>query len=157
MAASRVRPDMLSGVVPFPPDFAARYRAKGYWRDRSLAQEFAETWKKFGPRTALIDGKRRYAYADIDRLTDNLALNLLELGLNPLDRDAADLLQREIKQYEFGDVGQRRHHPVERIQSQLEQIERQIVGQPVDIGVGVAPLTVAEGLSLIHISEPTRQ
>jgi len=77
---------MLSGVVPFPLDFAVRYRAKGYWRDRSLAQEFAETWKKFGPRTALIDGKRRYAYADIDRLTDNLALNLLELGLKPLDR-----------------------------------------------------------------------
>ena len=26
------------GVVPFPPEFAERYRAKGYWQDRSLAR-----------------------------------------------------------------------------------------------------------------------
>jgi 2,3-dihydroxybenzoate-AMP ligase len=77
---------MLPGVVPFPPDYAARYRAKGYWRDRTLAQEFAALFEEFGPRTALIDGARRFTYAEIDRLTDNLALNLLELGLKPLDR-----------------------------------------------------------------------
>jgi 2,3-dihydroxybenzoate-AMP ligase len=77
---------MLPGVIPFPPDYAQRYRAKGYWRDQSLAAEFAEVWKKFGPRIALIDGARRFSYADIDRITDNLALNLLELGMKPLDR-----------------------------------------------------------------------
>jgi 2,3-dihydroxybenzoate---[aryl-carrier protein] ligase len=77
---------MLPGVVPFPPDFAARYRARGYWRDRSLRDEFADVWTKYGPRVALIDGARRYTYADIDRLTDNLALNLLALGFKPLDR-----------------------------------------------------------------------
>ena len=77
---------MLPGVVPFPPEYAKRYRAKGYWRDKSLAGEFAEIWKKFGPRIALIDGARRYSYTDIDRITDNLALNLLELGFKPLDR-----------------------------------------------------------------------
>lgn len=77
---------MLPGVVPFPPEFAARYRAKGYWRDHPLRDEFAEMWKKFAARVALIDGDRRYSYADIDRLTDNLALNLLELGLKPVDR-----------------------------------------------------------------------
>ena len=77
---------MLSGVVPFPAEFAARYRAKGYWRDRPLRDEFAEVWEKFADRVALIDGNRRYSYADIDRLTDNLALNLLALGLKPVDR-----------------------------------------------------------------------
>src|SRR5438128_9124472 len=76
----------LSGVVPFPPEFARRYRERGYWRDKSLAQEFAAVFKKYGGGVALIDGKRSYTYADIDRLTDNLALNLLELGLKPLDR-----------------------------------------------------------------------
>jgi len=76
----------LPGVVPFPPDFAKRYREKGYWQDKSLAQEFAAVFKKYGPRVALIDGDRQYTYADIDRITDNLALNLLELGLKPLDR-----------------------------------------------------------------------
>jgi 2,3-dihydroxybenzoate-AMP ligase len=77
---------MLEGVVPFPPEFARRYREKGYWRDQSLAQEFAAVFDRYADRVALIDGDRRYTYRDIDRLTDNLALNLLELGLAPLDR-----------------------------------------------------------------------
>jgi 2,3-dihydroxybenzoate-AMP ligase len=77
---------MLEGVVPFPPEFAKRYRAKGYWLDQSIAAEFDVVFKRFADRTALIDGERRYTYRDIDRITDNLALNLLELGLKPLDR-----------------------------------------------------------------------
>ena len=72
--------------MPFPPEFAARYRAKGYWQDKSLAQEFAAVFRKYADRVALIDGERQFTYADLDRITDNLALNLLELGLKPLDR-----------------------------------------------------------------------
>ena len=77
---------MLEGFVPFPPEFAARYRAKGYWQDRSLAQEFAEVFQRYADRVALIDGDVTYTYAELDRVTTNLALNLLELGLQPLDR-----------------------------------------------------------------------
>jgi 2,3-dihydroxybenzoate-AMP ligase len=76
----------LAGVVPFPPEFARRYREKGYWRDQSLAQEFSAVFEKYKNRIALIDGARQFTYGDIDRLSDNLALNLLELGLRPLDR-----------------------------------------------------------------------
>src|SRR5580765_3838469 len=77
---------MLPGVVPFPPEFAQRYRAKGYWRDKSLAEEFSVVFRTFQDRIALVDGERRYTYGEIGELTDNLALNLLELGLKPLDR-----------------------------------------------------------------------
>ncbi len=77
---------MLEGVVPFPPDFARRYRDKGYWQDKSLAQEFTTVFDRFGERIFLVDQGREYTYGDVDRLTDNLALNLLELGLKPLDR-----------------------------------------------------------------------
>src|SRR5882762_9105148 len=77
---------MLEGVVPFPPDFARRYREKGYWQDKSLAQEFTTVFDRFGERIFLVDQGREYTYGDVDRLTDNLALNLLELGLKPLDR-----------------------------------------------------------------------
>ena len=77
---------MLEGFVPFPDDYAARYRAKGYWRDQSLAQEFAAVFERYAERTALIDGDRRYTYAQLDAVSSNLALNLLELGLQPLDR-----------------------------------------------------------------------
>jgi 2,3-dihydroxybenzoate-AMP ligase len=76
----------LPGVVPFPPEFAQRYRAKGYWQDKSLAQEFAACFDRFSERVFLVDGERTFTYAELDRLADNLALNLLELGLKPLDR-----------------------------------------------------------------------
>jgi len=77
---------MLAGVVPFPPEYAARYRAGGYWEDRSLRDEFAAVFARYAERVALIDGERSYTYADVDRLSTNLALNLVELGLLPLDR-----------------------------------------------------------------------
>lgn len=77
---------MLEGFVPFPPEFAATYREQGYWRDQSLAEEFADVFQRFAERTALIDGERRWTYAELDSASDNLALNLLELGLGPLDR-----------------------------------------------------------------------
>jgi 2,3-dihydroxybenzoate-AMP ligase len=77
---------MLPGVVPFPPEYAARYRAGGYWQDRSLAQEFDAVFRRFSSRTALVDGGRSFTYEEIDTKSDNLALNLLELGLKPLDR-----------------------------------------------------------------------
>ena len=77
---------MLEGFVPFPPEFAARYRAQGYWQDRSLAQEFADVFQRYADRVALVDGDTVYTYAELDRVSTNLALNLLELGLQPLDR-----------------------------------------------------------------------
>jgi 2,3-dihydroxybenzoate-AMP ligase len=82
---------MLAGVVPFPPDYAARYRAAGYWEDRSLRDEFAIVFKRYAERVALIDGARSFNYADVDRLSTNCALNLLELGLRPLDRVVVQL------------------------------------------------------------------
>ena len=44
---------MLEGFVPFPPEFAARYRARGYWQDRSLAQEFADVFQRYADRVAV--------------------------------------------------------------------------------------------------------
>ncbi len=77
---------MLEGVVPFPPEYQKRYREKGYWRDRSLAREFAEVFRNYADRVAFVDRGKDYTYADVDRASGRLALNLLELGLAPLDR-----------------------------------------------------------------------
>lgn len=77
---------MLEGVVPFPPEYAARYRARGYWADRSLRDEFRVVFERYAERIALVDGDRSFTYAGVDRLSTNLALNLLDLGLAPLDR-----------------------------------------------------------------------
>ena len=77
---------MLEGFVSFPPEFAEKYRAKGYWQDQSLAQEFDVVFKRYASRVALIDGGKVFTYEELDRATTNLALNLLELGVKPLDR-----------------------------------------------------------------------
>ena len=82
---------MLEGVVPFPPEFARRYRERGYWADKSLAQEFAVVFRQFAERTALIDRDRQCTYRDIDESSGRLALNLLGLGLKPLDRVVVQL------------------------------------------------------------------
>ena len=82
---------MLEGVVPFPPEFARRYREKGYWRDRSLAQEFAQVFERYAGRTAFIDRDTRFTYAEVNDVSDRLALNLLDAGLAPLDRVVVQL------------------------------------------------------------------
>ncbi|HJQ16454.1 MAG TPA: AMP-binding protein [Allosphingosinicella sp.] len=82
---------MLEGVVRFPPDFAARYRAKGYWQDRSIADIFAEAFAEFKDRIAIIDRDRRVTYAQLDERSTRLALNLLDEGFKPLDRVVVQL------------------------------------------------------------------
>jgi len=82
---------MLDGVVPFPPEFAARYRQKGYWEDRSLASVFDEVCARFAERIALIGGGERIRYGELAARVERLALHLLRLGLRPLDRVVVQL------------------------------------------------------------------
>ena len=78
---------MLEGYVGFPPEFAERYRAKGYWQDRSLRDQFAENvFMPFAERTAVSDGDVSVTYAELDAVSEKFALNLWDLGLRPLDR-----------------------------------------------------------------------
>ena len=82
---------MLAGVVPFPPEFAQRYREKNYWRDKSLAEEFGAVFARFADRVAVVDRGRSFTYAEVDRAAERLAANLLEAGLEPLDRVVVQL------------------------------------------------------------------
>ncbi|MCU1342285.1 MAG: dhbE, partial [Candidatus Acidoferrum typicum] len=82
---------MLDGVVPFPPEFAKRYRERGCWADKSLAEEFEVVFKRFASRIVLIDRDNSFTYAELDRLSTNLALRLLEAGFMPLDRVVVQL------------------------------------------------------------------
>jgi 2,3-dihydroxybenzoate-AMP ligase len=76
----------LDGVVAFPPEFARKYRQQGYWRDRPLRDEFDDIFQRYAARTAVIAGDERISYAHIKERSERLALNLLELGFQPLDR-----------------------------------------------------------------------
>ena len=53
---------MLEGCTPWPDECAARYRAAGYWRDRTLAEMLDDSIREHGSRTAIVDGARRISY-----------------------------------------------------------------------------------------------
>jgi len=76
---------MLDGVVRFPPQFAARYRQKGYWEDRSLRDTFEAVFSKYADRVAIIDRDEVVTYSQLNERAERLALNLLDEGLRPLD------------------------------------------------------------------------
>jgi 2,3-dihydroxybenzoate-AMP ligase len=82
---------MLDGVVRFPSEFAARYRAKGYWEDRALRYTFDECFVRYAARVAIIDGAQSVTYAQLDERASRLALNLLDEGLRPHDRVVVQL------------------------------------------------------------------
>jgi len=82
---------MLAGVVRFPPECAARYRAQGYWEDRPLRDAFGEAFQRFAGRVAIIDRDRRITYSELDERSTALALSLLDRGLKPLDRVVVQL------------------------------------------------------------------
>jgi 2,3-dihydroxybenzoate---[aryl-carrier protein] ligase len=85
---------MFPGVVPFPPEFAARYRAKGYWDDRSIASVWEEMCSRHSRRIAVIDGDTAITYEALNRTASNLALNLFDLGIRPRDRLVLQLPNR---------------------------------------------------------------
>ena len=85
---------MLPGVTPFPPEFAARYRSRGYWQDRTLARVWEEYCRLYGERVAVIDGDVQATYEELNARATNLALNLLDLGIRPLDRLVVQLPNR---------------------------------------------------------------
>lgn len=82
---------MLEGVVRFPPEFAARYREKGYWENRSLRDTFGALFAKYADRVAIIDRDKAVTYRHLNERAERLALNLLDEGLKPLDRVVVQL------------------------------------------------------------------
>jgi 2,3-dihydroxybenzoate---[aryl-carrier protein] ligase len=82
---------LLEGVVPFPPEFAARYREKGYWEDRSIAATFHDVFRSFADRTAIVAPGERISYRELGQRAERLALHLFQLGIRPLDRVVVQL------------------------------------------------------------------
>lgn len=77
---------LLEGCVPFPPEFAARYRSKGYWKGRTLGESFDEWTARFAGRTAVVAGTERVSYAELGRRVNRVAAALAGIGLRPRER-----------------------------------------------------------------------
>jgi 2,3-dihydroxybenzoate-AMP ligase len=77
---------MLEGCVPYPPEFGRQYRERGYWEDRPLIDHVRESFSRYADRVAIVAGEERVTYRQLGERVDRLALHLLEVGLQPLDR-----------------------------------------------------------------------
>jgi len=75
-----------TGTVPWPAEVAERYRAAGYWGDRSLGALLRETADRSPQKTAIVDGPTRVTYAELTARADAGAERLRALGLQPDDR-----------------------------------------------------------------------
>ena len=72
---------MLDGCTDWPEDFIRRYREQGYWQGVPLGQLLREQAQRTPQQEALVDGNRRWSYAELDQQADRLAAGLAERGL----------------------------------------------------------------------------
>ncbi|MFC3570583.1 (2,3-dihydroxybenzoyl)adenylate synthase [Paracoccus simplex] len=76
---------------PWPQDLAQRYREAGYWIDQPLTH-ILDAQLAANPRAeALVCGDRRFSYAELDRLSRNLAARLAGQGLGHGDTAVVQL------------------------------------------------------------------
>lgn len=76
----------LDGFKPWPPEYARRYRERGYWQDRTLGGVLTDAARTWPQRIALTDGERRWTYRELDAWADRLAEGLRARGIGQHDR-----------------------------------------------------------------------
>jgi 2,3-dihydroxybenzoate-AMP ligase len=77
---------MLEGFMPWPEEFARRYRERGYWEDITLAAALQRSIDRHGAKEALVCGARRVSYRELGERIDRLAYGLARSGFRPRDR-----------------------------------------------------------------------
>ncbi|WP_327250075.1 (2,3-dihydroxybenzoyl)adenylate synthase [Streptomyces sp. NBC_01320] len=70
---------------------SARYRAAGHWQGVTFGTRLRQGVAGHGGRVALVDGDRRWTYADLDTEADRVAHGLRGLGIGRGDRVVVQL------------------------------------------------------------------
>ena len=77
---------MLPGCVPWPEEYAERYRERGYWEGKSIPAALAESIARWPKKVALVHGAGRITYAELGERVERIAAGFARAGLKPLDR-----------------------------------------------------------------------
>ncbi|QCX74378.1 2,3-dihydroxybenzoate-AMP ligase [Streptomyces sp. YIM 121038] len=77
----------------WPEEFAARYRAAGWWRGETFGSMLRERAAAHPDRIAIVDPAtdRRWTYGELDARADRLAAGMLARGIAPGDRVVVQL------------------------------------------------------------------
>nr|WP_281493699.1 (2,3-dihydroxybenzoyl)adenylate synthase [Ancylobacter koreensis] len=75
----------------WPAEFAARYRAAGYWRGETFTSFLRERAAAMPERIAVVGGDQRWSFAELEARAERIARGLLALGLKPGDRVVVQL------------------------------------------------------------------
>src|SRR3989338_4673769 len=59
--------EALEGDVPFPREFAERYRRLAYWEPKAFGERLDDWAARFGERTAIVAGEERVSYHELSR------------------------------------------------------------------------------------------
>ncbi|MEV0675054.1 AMP-binding protein [Actinosynnema sp. NPDC050436] len=68
-------------LTPWPEELAASYRAEGLWSGTTLGRALRDAAARHGGRTALVDDRRSWTYAELDHEVDRLASGLHGAGV----------------------------------------------------------------------------
>ena len=66
----------MQGCVPYPVEFAEKYRAKGYWIGQNLSDFLTESAEKFPQQLAIVDQQHQLSYQDFDQWVSRTATAL---------------------------------------------------------------------------------
>lgn len=75
----------------WPEEFAARYRARGYWRGETFSSMLRARAAAHPDRVAVVGGDERWTYADLLARAEENAARFFALGLEPGDRVVVQL------------------------------------------------------------------
>ncbi|GAB7037542.1 MULTISPECIES: (2,3-dihydroxybenzoyl)adenylate synthase [Catenuloplanes] len=77
--------------TPWPAATADRYRAAGYWQGETFSAWLHGLAARFGDRVAVVDGQRRWTYAELDEAASRTAGTFEGLGVSRGDRVVVQL------------------------------------------------------------------
>ncbi|WP_285505337.1 (2,3-dihydroxybenzoyl)adenylate synthase [Actinokineospora sp. NBRC 105648] len=77
--------------VPFPPAAARRYREVGHWTGETFGDFLAARAARFADLVAVVDGDRRWTYAELDERATRMAHGWRARGIEPGDRVVVQL------------------------------------------------------------------
>lgn len=78
-------------VQSWPAAFAARYRARGYWRGETFSGFLRARAAELPDHVAVVGGGQRWTFSELEARAERIARGLLAQGLNPGDRVVVQL------------------------------------------------------------------